>query len=208
VLASWNRWVNNSEGNGTATLEGVKVVRLSSCLESYRYHLCRNPEEVSEERRRRESLLEALRGRKPGSRNDDRYRRRIAWWRETAENFLGELYSLRYTADNISQRYFDGCEVLFPSKACNFARLVECVEELVEGYNQDFANESAPESGPAQEGIPTAECSAFIDTAALDVAVVPAARQFNEFLVDMARAETLDALGENQAAVTVMDRHV
>jgi hypothetical protein len=118
------------------------------------------------------------------------------------------VYSLRQAADGISQRYFDDHQVLFPSCAGEFTKLVERLEELVEGYNEEFANESAQDSSPAQEGIPTAECSAFIDTAALDVAVVPGARQLNAFLVNMARAEALDTLGENIAALAIMELHI
>jgi hypothetical protein len=38
--------------------------------------------------------------------------------------------------------------------------------------------------------------------------VAPAARQQAAFLVDMARAEALDALGENKAAVGIVKRHL
>ncbi|HZA25841.1 MAG TPA: hypothetical protein VFA32_25140 [Dehalococcoidia bacterium] len=208
VLASWNQWLAANGGDGAATLEGVKVSRLGSCLEGYRYHLCRDPEEAAEERRRRESLLKGLRGWKPGSASDDRYQRRAAWWSEMARDFLCELYSLRQAADGISQRYFDGHQVLFPSKASDFARLVNCVEELVEGYNEDFANEFGQETGPAPEGLESANPPSFIDNAALKEAVAPAARQHTTFLVDMAKAEALDAMGESQTAMELIDGHV
>jgi hypothetical protein len=194
VLSNWNRWVDDSKRNGTATLDGVKVFQLSSCLEGYRYYLFRNSEEVAEERRRREGLLEDLSGWKPGSPSDDRYRRRVAWWREMAGDFLGELYSLRQMAYAISQRYFNGCQVLFPS-ASDFAKLVVCIEELVEGYNQDFAKELEPQAGSLQEGLPAVKPPNLINTDALEEAVAPAARQHTTFLVDMAKAEALDAMG-------------
>ncbi|HZA21209.1 MAG TPA: hypothetical protein VFA32_01140, partial [Dehalococcoidia bacterium] len=73
VLSNWNRRVAAKGGDGTATLESVKVSQLSSYLEGYRYHLCQDSEEVAEEKRRRESLLEALRGWKPDSLSDERY---------------------------------------------------------------------------------------------------------------------------------------
>jgi hypothetical protein len=208
VLASWDRWVNDNERNGTATLEGVKVSRLSSYLEGCQYHPCRDENEAAEERRRRESFLVTLRGWKPGSRSDDRYRRRVAWWSEMARDFLCELYSLHQAADGISQRYFDGRHVLFPSKASDFGRLVNCVEELVEGYNEDFANELGQCTSPAPEGLEAANPPRFIDIAALEEAVAPAARQNTSFLVDMAKAKALDALGENRQAVEIVERHV
>jgi hypothetical protein len=207
VLSDWNQWVEANGGNGMATLEGVMVSRLDSCLEGYRYHLCRDPEEESEEMRRRESLLETLRGWNPDSLSDDRYRRRVAWWREVAGDFLGELYSLRQVVDAISHRYFDGHQLLFPSKAGDFAKLVECIEELVEGYNQDFANEPGQRTGSPQEGLP-AKPPNLIDIAALEKAMSPGARQHSAFLVDMAKAEALDALGDHLEAVTLIDRFV
>jgi hypothetical protein len=208
VLASWNRWVDDNERHGTATLEGVKVSRLSSHVEGYRYHLCRGQDEVAEERRRRESLLQDMRGCKPGSGSDDRYRRRVSWWSEMARDFLGELYSLCHAAAAISQRYFDGHQVLFPSKAGDFAKLVACIEELVKGHNQDFADEPGQRTGSSREDFLAVKPPNPIDTAALEKAVSPGSKQHIGFFVDMAKAEALDAMGENQRAVELMDQHV
>jgi hypothetical protein len=186
----------------------VKVCRLSSYLERYRYHLCRDSEEVAEERGHRESLLESLCGWKTGSRIGDRYRQRVVWWREMAGDFLGELYSLRQVADTISQRYLDGGQVPFPFVAEEFVRLIGCIEELVVGYNEDFAKESGHETNSALEGLPTVESSNFVDTAALEEAVAPGARQHTAFLVDMARAEALNSMGEHQKAMELVDQHI
>jgi hypothetical protein len=207
MLSSWNRLVNDSERNGTATLEGVKVSRLSSYLEGYQYHLCRDQHEVAEERRRRESLLEELRGWKPDSPSDDRYRRCVAWWSEMARDFLGELYSLRQVVDAISQRYFYGRHVLFPASASGFAKLVECIEELVAGYNEDFASESGQETSLVPDSHKGDRLPNLIETATLEEAA-PGARQHTAFLVDMAKAEALDAMGENQMALQLIDGHV
>jgi hypothetical protein len=195
VLSSWDQWVIATGAGEAVTLEGVKVSRLSSYLEGYRYHRCQNSAIETGEKRRRESLLRELRGWKPGSRSDDRYRQRVAWWSEMARDFLGELYCLRRAAEAISQCYFDGHQVLFPSKDSDFARLVNCVEELVEGYNEDFAREYAQKTSPALEGLEGASSPNLIDTLALEEAMVPAARQHTSFLIGMARAEALDAVG-------------
>jgi hypothetical protein len=88
MLSSWNQWLAANGGDEAATLEGVKVSRLDSFLEGYRYHLCRDADEEVSEKRRRESLLQDLRGWKPGSRSDDRYHRRISSWRAMAQDFL------------------------------------------------------------------------------------------------------------------------
>jgi hypothetical protein len=208
VLSSWNCWVAANGDDGSATLEGVKVSCLSSYLEGYRYHHCRDEDEVAVEKRRRESLLQDLRGWKPGSHRDQRYHRRINDWKEMARDFLCELCSLRHTADAMSHRYFDGHQVPFPVVAEEFARLIGCLKVLVEEYNEGFANELGQETHPASEGLEPAKPPNFVDIAALEEAVAPAARQHMAFLVDMARAETLDAMGENRAAVDIMERYI
>jgi hypothetical protein len=92
VLSSWNQWVAANGGDKTATVEDAKISFLTSYLEGYRYLLCRDSADEVEEKRRRESLLEDLRGWKPGSRSVDRYHRRIGDWREMSERFLCEVY--------------------------------------------------------------------------------------------------------------------
>jgi hypothetical protein len=208
VLSRWNRWVAANDGKESARIDGVKISFLASYLEGYRYHLCRDSAEEDEEKRRRESLLEDLRGWKPGSRSNDRYRQRIGDWREMAERVLCEVDSLRQAADAISQRYFDGHQVPFPAVAKGFVRLIGCLEEMVEGYNEDFANESGHETGQAPESLSEASSPNLIDTVALEKSVVPAARRHTAFLVDMARAEALDAMGESHAAMAMVDRHI
>jgi hypothetical protein len=208
VLTSWNRWVVANGGHCAANLEEVKLPPLISYLAGYRYHIFRDEKEMAEEKRRRERLLEDLRGWKPDSPIDDRYRQRVAWWSEMARDFLGELHSLRQVADAISLKYFDGRQLPFPAVAEGFARLVGCLEELVEGYNEDFANELGQYTGPAPEGLEAANPPSFIGIAALEEAVAPAARQHTAFLVDMAKAEALDTMGENQMALQLIDGHV
>jgi hypothetical protein len=208
VLKSWNQWETAHDGDGAVSLDGVKVSPISSYLEGCRYHLCRDENEELEERRRRESLLRDLRGWQPGSLRDERYRRRVGDWREMASDFLCNLYSLCQAADAISQRFFDGRPLLFPAHMRGLARLVEVVEELVEGVNDRFANESVQESGAGPDGQEATESPNVIDITALKEAVAPAARQHAAFQVDMARAEALDAMGENRAAVSIVERHV
>ena len=76
------------------------------------------------------------------------------------------------------------------------------------GYNEDFATELGQESGPAPEGQGAVKPPNFINITSLEEAVAPAARQHTAFLVDLARAKALDALGENRAAVAIIEGHV
>jgi hypothetical protein len=163
--------------------------------------------EELQERRRRESLLRDLRGWQPGSRADERYQKRIEDWKELASDFLCDLYSLRQDADAISRRYFDGRELLFPAHTRSLAKLVEVVEELVVVINEGFADEVGQETGTSA-GIEASRPPNFINIAVLKEALTPAARQHTAFLVDIAKAEALDDMGENQAAVEIMERQL
>jgi hypothetical protein len=98
--------------------------------------------------------------------------------------------------------------LIFPATARSLARLVEVVEELVEGFNEDFAKELEPQAGSLQEDLPAVTSPNLVDAAALENEVIPATRQHTAFLVDMARAEALDALGDHREAVTLIDRYV
>jgi hypothetical protein len=84
---------------------------------------------------------------------------------------------------------------------------------LVEGYNQDFANESAQQSSFMPEDPATSRLANLLNgnganIAALEESTAPAARQHTVFLVDMAGAEALESMGENQKALDLIDRHV
>jgi hypothetical protein len=208
VLSSWNRWVGANGGDGSATLESVKASCLTSYLEVYRYHLCRDSDDEMEEKRRRESLLQNLQGWKPGSRSDDRCCRRIGDWKEMAGNFLGELYSLLQAAETISQRYFDCRQLLFPSRATDFTRLGSCMEQLLREFNEDFSNTFGQETELGSEGLEAVNSPSIIDIAALQGMVTPPPQQQTTFLVDLAKAGALDAMGENRAAVGLLDRHI
>jgi hypothetical protein len=194
--------------DGEATLEGVKVSPTSSYLEVCRYQTCRDENEEAEERRRRESLLRDLRGWQQGSGSDQRYRRRIRDWKEMASDFLCDLYSRLQAADAVSQRYFHGRDLLFPAHTRSLARLVEVVEELVAGFNDGFASELVHETCLAPGGLDGARAPNSVDSTVLQEAVAPAAQQQTTILVDMARVEALDALGDIKAAVAIVDRHV
>jgi hypothetical protein len=195
-------------GKGKVSLESVKVSRLSSYLDGYFYRLHQNEAEAAKERRRRESLLEPLRPWKSESHSNDRFQQRSVSWKEMAENFLIEVYSLHEMANAISQRYFDWHQVLFPLCADDFNRLLECIEHLAEGYNLGFDTELESQAGPSHENPQKAQHQHLIDTSAQRMEAVPAAQRQTIFLVDLSRAEALDAMRESQKALELIDRHV
>ena len=60
-------------------------------------------------------------------------------WKDQAEAFLIELYTLRGAINSINQRYFDGHQTMFPNMVKWFDRVVACVERLIGGFNGDIA---------------------------------------------------------------------
>jgi hypothetical protein len=209
VVSPWNQWVESQGGEGLATRAGVNVGKLNCYLDAYRYHVCRNAEELADEMGRRESLLESLQVGKPDSHDDERFRHRVEHWKESALGFISEIYTLRRAINSISQRYFDGQEALFPEVAEGFDQLLPSVEKLVEIYNEALAEHMERlerlliETRDRQDDSPLT-----IDLVELNESVQVVAREQVAYLVDMAKSEALVLLGETRQAWELVDRHV
>ena len=193
---------------GVAALAGVKARKLNCYLDSYRHWVCWDAGELAEEIARRKSLLDSLQVGKSSS-GDDRFRRRVERWRRLALGFLSEVYTLRKAIESINQRYFDGQQPLFPSVAEGFDQLLDLVKKTVGIYNDSLAGEIERlecllnETGHRQDGSPLS-----IDLAGLIENLQVAAQAQVAYLVDMAKAEALDLLGETRQAYDLVDRHV
>lgn len=209
VVSSWKQWLQAQGAEGVANLVGVTVGELNCYLDGYRFRVCPNARELAEEVRRRESLLESLQvGEKDGS-ADRRFRLRVEHWKESALGFLPEIYTLRRAINSISQRYFDGQETLFPKVADGFGQLLASVVKLVDIYNEALAGDIErlerllTETGDEQGGSPLT-----IDLAGLIENIQGVAREQVTYMVDMAKADALDLLGETSQAFELVERHV
>ncbi len=161
------------------------------------------------ERRRRQGLLKSLELNRPGSEAEERFFERVGHWKELAHEFLLELYTLRRVINSVNQLYFEGQQALFPQVSQSFEELVGYIERLVVLYNRDLA-----------EGLdrlmailPERDFQKSIEPFSLDVSTLDGltekpAKQDAAYLVDMAKVEALDTMGENQKAVAILDRHV
>ena len=209
VVSSWNQWVESQGGEGVATLAGVASGILDCYLDGYRYRVCRNAGELAEEVSRRESLLESVQVGKPDSSNDERFRQRVEHWKISALGFLPEIYILSRAINSISQRYFEGQDPLFSEVSDGFGQLLALVEKLVNIYNEALAGDIERserllmETGDGQNQSPLT-----IDLAGLVETVQGSAREQVAFLVDMAKADALDLLGETRQAFELVERHV
>ena len=209
VVSSWNQWVESQGGEGVATLAGVASGILDCYLDGYRYRVCRNAGELAEEVSRRESLLESVKVWEPDSSNDERFRQRVEYWKISALGFLPEIYILSRAINSISQRYFEGQDPLFSEVSDGFDQLLALVEKLVNIYNEALAGDIERserlliEPGEGQNQSPLT-----IDLAGLVETVQGSAREQVAYLVDMAKADALDLLGETRQAFELVERHV
>jgi hypothetical protein len=113
-------------------------------------------------------------------------------WQKETELFLTELQGLHLALRTISKRYFDQHDLLFPALAEGLNYLVKAMEGLVEMFNEDLAPKKR----------------ARADVVAVEARARTVGSAQMVFLVDMAKAEALDAMGENSAAVAIVERHI
>ena len=209
VVSTWNQWVEEHGCEGAAFLAGTEVAKLSCYLDGYRYRVCQDAGELAEEVSRRESLLESVKVWEPDSSNDERFRQRVEHWKISALCFLLEIYILSRAINSISQRYFEGQDPLFSEVSDGFGQLLALVEKLVNIYNEALAGDIERserllmETGDGQDESPLT-----IDLAGLVETVQGSAREQVAFLVDMAKADALDLLGETRQAFELVERHV
>ena len=208
-VSSWNQWIEEHGGEGVATLAGVKVGKLDCYLDGYRYRVCRDAAELAAELGQRESLVESLQVGKPDSSDDERFRRRVEYWNHLALGFLPEIYALRGAIDSINQRYFDRQQTLFPTVAEGFDNLLALVEKTVGIHNEHLAEEiERLEKLLIEKGYGQDESPLTIGLADLAELIARLATSQIAYLVDMAKADALDMLGENQKAFQVVERYV
>lgn len=143
----------------------------------------------------RELNLVAKGSGKAVKREDPSLPNRVRRWRVMAEDYLGELYSLRQASNSIDRHYFDGPTGLFSGSSQALAQLVEQAEDLVDLYNRNLA-------------VPESEVTAKVDLSQLLESAQGAATKKAAYLVGAAKAEALDAMGENQASIQLMERYI
>ena len=113
------------------------------------------------------------------------------------------------TSSRRSAPYFEGRDVLFLDESEGIDQLLALVEKLVGNYNEDLADSMENLEkllGETRDGRQPSQLK--IDLAELIESVEGAAQEQVSYLVDMAKADALDLLGENRQALKLVDRHV
>jgi hypothetical protein len=107
---------------------------------------------------------------------------------------LVELYAFRHSITAIQKSYFDGQLVLFPDVTRDLAALIVEAETTVKNFNDMFVDGM----GLYQP----LEFETLHENANQQVNRVMA------YVGDMAKAEVLDCLGDEQAAVKIAERYL
>jgi hypothetical protein len=125
-----------------------------------------------------------------------------AAWRAAAVSLIGSLYAAEAARALLERRYLEGALTLFPDLAADWLRLHEQAEQLT-GLGDGV-------DGPAGrvEGGRHRRRRAQIDLRQLRAAALRRAPEEAASLVDAARAETLDALGDTAGATTIAEHQL
>ena len=225
VTASLWEWIDCHGGEGEAELLDVIVEKLRCYAEGYPYHTCSSTHQAMKERKAREKLMDSLEEwsvtdphhpeklwERTGKHQRQSFMERVLEWRELAEATLRELCLAQQAVEAIAQRYFEGHEVFFPAIGEEFLDILKSEDNIVEIYDGSIAEdvESHRRIWKRQGGTCDEEQD---DDFALDVGLVGRTISNDvdgrvRYLVDMAKAEALDYLGEHRAAVELVERHL
>jgi hypothetical protein len=165
------------------TMAEVPVHRLEYWLEEQDYIVC--PAGTGERLKRRESLLNVMDNARLEQMNGE-----ADFWKQMAGASLTNLYAFRQAVITIRQRYFDGVELLFPDSDRSLADLIQHTEELITSFNDQVIKKS-------EDKINIEDLRQDADKIAVDRV---------SYLVDLSKAEALDAVGENRAAIKLVER--
>jgi hypothetical protein len=189
VTASWNKWINDHDGEDAATLIGIPVDGLSCYVGDYSYYSC--PNGLEEQLRKRKQLLEDMQywQCKPNWKEES-----IRDWKYALNKYVTELYAFQQAFASISNSYFDGHELLFLDLSRDLAEIVIGTENMVANFNEVFAD--------------TSELSERINLEAVRQSASMETTKQVLYIVDMAKAEALEALGDQKTAVELAGRHL
>ena len=116
---------------------------------------------------------------------------------------------MRRVINSVNQIYYEGQQALFPQVAQGFEELVGYIERLVDLYNRDLAQglDRLMAILPKDDSQKSVEPFS-LTVATLDRPTEKPAKHEAAYLVDMARVEALDTMGEARRAGELLERYV
>ena len=188
VTASWNKWVTDNGGKDGVNIKGVPVETLNCGADDGSYYACRN---VDEQLRTREGIIKDMRF---WHQESDWKKELITTWKDSMKTCLVELYAVRKAFSYIIKGYFDSQQMLFSDLAKEMDDIITSAETTVNNFNEFF--------------VELMKLSERIDIEALRQNGINEANPQIAYLVDMAKAHALDAMGEEDAATQIVERYL
>ncbi|MHB1345441.1 MAG: hypothetical protein ACYCX3_13950, partial [Thermoleophilia bacterium] len=222
VRESWNTWMEGQQSNRPLELAGVRVEKLADYAAGYSWQLVADAEEARSRQSVRRQILSGLRGwtlsdpdaadffwAGRGSFDQTPFREQMAAWCGQAKELLGELGEFSSACRLIERRYFAGHALLYPGAAEMHRDLLEATTGLVDLVNEHFLVEwerfaglRAPASTDAADGI-------RLERMDVDQIMEQADGKARAvYLVDMAKAEALEKLGERAKSEAIVEQHL
>jgi hypothetical protein len=116
---------------------------------------------------------------------------------------LSEIFGWQHTIAVLAERYFEGVSPLMPEIEERLADMVAEGELLAERFNDGLAMETTARKGTRkQKALPKP-----IDLEVIRRSVGRGAESHTSLLVDMARAEACEMMGERKQALAFAERH-
>jgi len=115
-------------------------------------------------------------------------------WKTVCEIHLTELYVYHQAISTIGQNYFESLPILFQDLARALVEIIIATEELATKFNELYVD-------------------LFRLTEQIDLVTISQnARQQSKYrlgyIIDMAKAETLESLGEREEGVKLVERYL
>ena len=206
LISSWNAWVEAHGGEGVATLAGIPIGTLSCWAEDSSIAVL-PPDEARQRQAERHELLHLVSS--PSGKEPEAGRERLTLqaerWCRLLVMHLQALYATDDAIATISRHYFGGAEVLFPDTRDTLTGGIANAEDLVQSFNRLVAPDLDAQAGvEGAQQPPTTR----IDLACLRSTSQAQRELAQRFLVDHARATTLDDLGQRHDASAIFHKYL
>lgn len=221
VRESFNAWVRGHGAEGVADLAGVRVEEIQDYATEYPVQVAGDQQEARLHLQVRQQLLRSLRSwslsdpdatdwfwTQKGSWDRLPFRGLVAAWCGQAETLLQEWGEFSATRRLIERRYFVGHPVLYPEVAQTLVNLREVTANLVELVNGHYVadwehsgrSRDQPTDAPDPSPLAPVDVTRILETAD--------GSHIARYLVDVAKAEALEKLGQRGKGEAILEPHL
>jgi len=221
VRESFNAWVRGHGPEGVAELAGVRVEEITDYATDYPVQVAGDQQEARLRLQVREELLGGLRDwslsdpeatdwcwTQKGSWDRLPFRGLLAAWCGQAETLLEEWGQFSATCRLIERRYFAGHPVLYPEVAQMLENLREVTANLVELVNGHYVADWERSGRPREQPTDASDPSRLAPVDIARILETADGSHIARYLVDVAKAEALEKLGERGKAETILEPHL